>query len=43
MVAVATEERELVLAKPHHHLAIYLKYFCPGLLDKILQRRSKVN
>ena len=43
VMAVATGKRELVLAKAHHQLAIYLKLFCPGLLDWMLQRRSKVN
>lgn len=43
MTAVATGKREVVFAKAHHCLAIYLKFFCPTLLDWILQRRSKVN
>ena len=43
MVAVATENRELVIAKVHHSLAIYLKLFFPSLLNWILTKRSKVN
>ena len=43
MTAIATEKRELIIAKPHHHLAVYLKLFSPSLLDWALRKRSKVN
>lgn len=43
MIAVATQRRELVLAKAHHRLAVYLKILSPSILDWILTRRSKVN
>lgn len=43
VMAMATGERELVLAKMHHQLSVYLKVMCPSLLDWLLRRRSKVN
>lgn len=43
MMAVATGNRELIIAKAHHHLAVYLKLFFPSLLDWTLKKRSKVN
>ena len=43
MTAIATEKRELIIAKAHHRLAVYLKLFFPSVLDWALRRRSKVN
>jgi dehydrogenase/reductase SDR family protein 7B len=39
---IAEGGRSLVLATPTHHLALYLSFFWPSLLDWILQRRAKV-
>ena len=38
--AVAKGRRDLVLAKPLHHLALYVQVFCPSLLDWVLQQRT---
>ncbi|KAL5473069.1 hypothetical protein EMCRGX_G027510 [Ephydatia muelleri] len=35
--AVALKQRELVIASPHHHLALCLATVAPGLMDRILQ------
>ncbi len=43
MTAVATNKKELIIAKAHHHLAVYLKIFFPSILDWALRKRSKVN
>ena len=43
MIAVATGNRELIIAKVHHHLAVYLKLFFPSLFDWALRKRSNVN
>jgi len=40
MLAVAEGKRELLLAPPHHKLAVYLRTLCPSLLDWILIRRK---
>lgn len=37
---VARERRELVLAKPMHQVAVYLRVLCPSLLDWILRNRT---
>ena len=37
--AVAWERRELILAKPVHHLAVYLGVLWPSLLDWVLNCR----
>lgn len=39
---VAAGGRSLVLTTPTYHLALYLSFFCPSLLDWILRRRAKV-
>lgn len=38
--AVAEGKRELILAKPVHKLAVYLRVFCPSLLDWFLAQRT---
>lgn len=38
--AVALKQRDLVIASPQHHLALYLATIAPVLMDKILQFRS---
>ena len=43
MITVATGNKELIIAKAHHHIAIYLKLFFPSLLNWVLRKRSKVN
>ena len=37
---VAWGRRELVLAKPAHQVALYLRVLWPSLLDWVLQRRD---
>ena len=39
---IAAGGRSLVIATPTHHLALYLSFFWPSLLDWILQKREKV-
>lgn len=39
MEAMVWERRELILAKPVHRLAVYLRALCPSLLDWVLQHR----
>ena len=38
--AIAEERRELILAKPIHHLAVYLRIMFPSILDWILRQRE---
>lgn len=40
--AVSLGERELILASPSHHAAVYLHLLLPFLLDRILQLRTPV-
>ena len=42
MQCIAAGGRSLVLATPTHHLALYLSFFCPSLLDWVLQQRQKI-
>ena len=37
---VAEGRREVVVAKPLHHLAVYGRVWCPGLLDWVLRHRK---
>ena len=37
---VAEGKREFLLAKPLHQVGVYLKVFCPSLLDWILRHRE---
>lgn len=39
---IADGGRSLVLTTPTHHLALYLSFFWPSLLDWILQKRAKI-
>ena len=39
---IAAGGRSLVLATPTHHLALYLAFFWPSLLDWVLRQRSKI-
>jgi short-subunit dehydrogenase len=38
---VAWEKRELILAKPTHQLAVYLRVLWPSLLDWMLRRKAE--
>lgn len=39
---IAAKGRSLVLATPIHHLALYLSFLWPSLLDWILQKRARI-
>lgn len=38
--AMARGERELILAKPTHRVAVYARVLCPSLLDWVLRHRD---
>ena len=40
--AVASRQREVILAKPFHHLAVYMNLLCPSVLDWVLKKRSQI-
>lgn len=40
--AVASGKREVILAKPLHHLAVYMNVLCPALLGWVLKKRSQI-
>ncbi|CAI8008624.1 Dehydrogenase/reductase SDR family protein 7-like, partial [Geodia barretti] len=42
LYTVAEGGRSLVVATPTHHLALYLSFFWPSLLDWVLQQRAKI-
>jgi dehydrogenase/reductase SDR family protein 7B len=42
LYTVAEGGRSLIVATPTHHLALYLSFFWPSLLDWVLQQRAKI-
>lgn len=41
--AIASKERETIVAKPLTQLALYLKFIWPTALDWILRKRAKID